>query len=165
MLIVRRHALVGALLLVATACGLRQNLRNEFLSFRGVWFCQSKDCKESEMKRSAKGTDEGGTRIAYGVVQPNAALVFNAGADVETFSATVTDCKGKTHQVADEDLRKPGSHSIAGQGDSWVVMIDKSNLGELTFDTSDKCGKIIVAAQATWPKGTSYEDKGGIKAE
>lgn len=150
---------------IAAACGLRQNLRNEFLSFRGVWFCAKKDCSEKDMKRSAKGTEEGGTRISHGKVQPTAALVFNAGADVETFTATVTDCKGKSMDVSADNLRKPGSHDIAGESDSWVVMLDKGDLGELSFKSKGKCAKLVVAAQATWSKGTSYEDKGGIKAE
>lgn len=140
-------------------------MRNEFLSFRGAWFCEKKDCAEKSMKRSSKGTDEGGVRIGYGKVQPNAALVFNAGASVETFKATVKDCKGKSMDVASKNIKKPGSHGVSGQSDSWVVMLDKGDLGDLNFSSKGKCAKLIVTASATWAKGTSYEDKGGIKAE
>ena len=46
------------------------------------------------MVKSSKGSERGSTRISYGKVQPFAALVFNPGAQVETFSAKVSDCKG-----------------------------------------------------------------------
>ncbi len=150
---------------IAAGCGLRQNLRNEFLSFRGAFFCEKKNCAEKDMKRSAKGTEEGGVRVSYGKVQPTAALVFNAGADVESFTATVVDCKGKSMDIADGNLKKPGAHGISSESDSWVVLLDKGDLGDLTFDSSGKCAKLVVTAQAKWPKGTSYEDKGGIKAQ
>lgn len=164
----RRSALVGAVLVAAGAgfsCGLRQNLRNEFLSFRGAWFCEKKNCELADMKRSAKGTDEGGVRILYGKMQPTAALVFNAGADVETFSATVTDCKGKSMDIDDASLKAPGKHGISAESDSWLVILDKGELGELTLKSKGKCAKLVVSAQAKWPKGTSYEDKGGISAQ
>lgn len=158
----------GAVIVAAglmLGCGLRQNMRNEFLSFRGAWFCDKSGCSEGEMQQSSKGTDEGGTRVLYGKLQPTAALVFNAGAEVETFTATVADCKGKSMPVPDDKLKKPGDHGIAGESDSWVVLLDKGDLSDLKVDSSGKCSKLVVTARATWPKGTSYEDKGAIAAE
>lgn len=147
------------------ACPLCQNLRNEFLSFRGAWFCEKKDCTEDDMVESSKGTSEGETRIAHGKLQPAAALVFHPGVDVETFTASVEDCKGNKVWLPDTALRKPGSHAIKGQSDSWVVLVDKTALSELTLDKKGNCAVWRVTASATWPKGTSYSDRAGIKAE
>lgn len=148
------------------ACGLRQNLRNEFVSYRGAWFCPKKDCSEKEMKRSAKGQNESESlRIMHGKLQPRAALVFNPGKPVTSFTAKVADCKGKEIDVPSGSVKAPGTHDIAGEGDSWVVVLDRSELSDLKIDNKGKCGVLRVTTHATWEKGTTYEERGGIQVE
>jgi hypothetical protein len=154
------------------ACGLVaglsgcQNLRNEFVSFRGAWFCEKKDCAEAEMKRSSKGhnkTDR--LRIMHGKVQPRAALAFYPGKPVASFSAKVADCKGKEIAVPDGSVKAPGSHGISGEADSWVIVLDRAELSDLTIDKKGDCSVLTVTTHATWEKGTKYHEQGGIQVE
>lgn len=159
-------ALGTGLGLASTACGLRQNLRNEFVSYRGAWFCETKDCAEKEMKRSAKGHNEGDSlRIMHGKLQPRAALVFNPGKPVTSFSAKVADCKGKEVPVPDSSVKAPGSHDISGEGESWVVVLDRAELSDLTIESKGSCAILKVTTHATWEKDTTYDERGGIQVE
>lgn len=152
--------------LTATGCGLRQNLRNEFVSYRGAWFCEKKDCAEKDMKRSAKGHNEGDSlRIMHGKLQPRAALAFNPGKPVVSFSAKVADCKGKEIAVPDGSVKAPGSHDLSGEGESWVVVLDRAELSDLTIESKGSCAILKVTTHATWEKGTSYDERGGIQVE
>ena len=58
-------ALVGLVGAVgALGCGaLRQNLRNQFVSYRGAWSCPSPGCKSNEVVQSKKGSNQGELRI------------------------------------------------------------------------------------------------------
>jgi hypothetical protein len=150
----------------ASGCGLRQNLRNEFVSYRGAWFCEKKDCAEKDMKRSAKGHNEGDSlRIMHGKLQPRAALAFNPGKPVVSFSAKVADCKGKEIAVPDGSVKAPGSHDLSGEGESWVVVLDRAELSDLTIENKGSCAILKVTTHATWEKGTSYDERGGIQVE
>lgn len=161
-------ASIAPALLVASllGCGLRQNLRNEFVSYRGAWFCDAKDCAENEMKRSAKGHNEGDSlRIMHGKLQPRAALVFNPGKPVQSFSAKVADCKGKEIAVPEGNVKAPGSHAIGGEADSWVVVLDRAELSGLEISSKGSCAILKVTTHATWEKDTSYDERGGIQVE
>lgn len=159
--------IVGALALVAAGGGLlgcadmRQNMRGEFVSYRGAWFCGAAGCEEAKMQRSSQAHREGDITINHGKLSAGAALVFNAGKAPETFSATVSDCAGKSASVPDDKVEAPGSHKIAGQAESYVVRIDPKDYPALTLGKG--CKKWMVTTHATWPKGTSWEQKAGIE--
>lgn len=150
----------------ALSCGsLRQNLRNEFLSFRGVWYCAEKGCDESEMQRATQGHAEGETRVSHCKVQPAVSAVFSPGTTVQTFTARLEDCKGKSLVLDSERVAGPGDHAIGSESDSWVVRVRKKDLKELTVKDSGGCSIVYVKANATFEKGTTYEAVGGIQVE
>lgn len=164
-LLVLSTAAVGGLLLTLTGavgCAeMRQNMRNEFVSYRGAWFCAEAGCDEAKMQRSAQAHREGDITINHGRLDKGAALVFNAGKAPQTMSATVTDCAGKTADVPDAKLKSPGSHGIAGQSASFVVLVDPKDYPDLTLGKG--CKKWMVTTNATWDKGTSWQQKAGIE--
>ena len=145
---------------VAIGCGsLRQNLRNEFLSYRGAWFCESPGCAQKDMKQSKQGHNEGDVRYNHGKLQPAAALVFNPGTEATGVTAKVIDCKGSSIAVPESSVQAPGAHELPAQGNSWVVMVDPAELSGL----DSGCGKLRVEATATFPKGTTHTQPGGIQ--
>ncbi len=145
---------------IGVGCGsLRQNLRNEFLSYRGAWFCESPGCAQKDMKQSKQGSNEGDIRFNKGKLQPSAALVFNPGTEATGVTAKVIDCKGAAIAVPSSSVQAPGAHKLPAQGNSWVVMVDPSELPGL----DSGCGKLKVEATATFPKGTTHTQPGGIQ--
>lgn len=140
---------------------MRQNMRGEFVSYRGAWFCAEAGCDEAKMQRSSQAHREGDVTINHGKMSAGVALVFKAGKVPQTLTATVTDCAGKTADVAAEDVKAPGAHGIAGQADSYVVRIDPKDYPDLTLGKG--CKKWMVATHSTWDKGTSWEQKAGIE--
>jgi hypothetical protein len=143
---------------------LRQNLRNEFLSYRGAYFCESSGCAQKDMKESKQGHNEGDVRYLHGKLQPAAALVFNPGTTATSVTARVTDCKNKTVPVPEGSVQAPGSHALPGNADSWVVMIDPAELAGITID-SGSCKTLLVEATAAFAKGTTHTQPGGIQVE
>lgn len=156
-----RAAVLVGLGVTVVACGsLRQNLRNQFLSFRGAWQCESKGCKQPEMVQSRKSHREGEVDVSHVKMQPRVAVVFNAGAEPETFSAKVK-CGGNSGDVADAQIKAPGTHKISGQSDSYVVMVRRKD-----HDFLADCNAIRVVAHATWENGKrTFEDEAGLKIE
>lgn len=147
--------------LTATAatmgCGaLRQNLRNQFVSYRGAWHCESAGCDESSMKRSAKNHREGEVNITHVSLQPAAAMVFYPGTPVQSFTATV-ECGGQTADVPSDKVEAPGTHGISGEPDSWIVVIEASDYA------MSGCNTWRVTTHATWADGSTYEEKAGIQ--
>ena len=155
---------VGLLALTTAAatvsCGsLRQNLRNEFLSFRGVWQCAEKKCEESEMQRATQGHAEGEIRISHVKVQPAVSAVFSPGTTVQTFTAKL-ECGGNTLVLDSDRIARPGDHGISSESESWVVRVRKKDLKEL-----GDCKTVYIKANCTFEKGTTYEAVGGIQVE
>ncbi|MCR9162082.1 MAG: hypothetical protein ACE37F_28500 [Nannocystaceae bacterium] len=102
--------LVGAPL--ALGCGaLRQNLRNQFLSYRGAWQCEGGNCKMPAMKRSIKQHREGETDITHVTMHNQVAMVFNAGAAPDSFSAKIS-CGGDVAEVPAERIKAFTSSSF-----------------------------------------------------
>lgn len=149
---------IGAL---SSACAeMRQNMRNEFVSYRGAWFCPKHGCAIGQMQRSSAAHREGDVTINHGDVTAGAALAFSAGKAPKTFTASVSDCNGKTADVPADDVLAPGAHGLAGQADAWVVRIDPNALPELQWGKA--CKQWMVTTHATWDKGSTWEQEGGI---
>lgn len=145
----------------SSACAeMRQNMRNEFASYRGAWFCAKDGCALGQMQRSTAAHREGDITVNHGDVGAGAALAFSVGKSPKTFTATVSDCKGKTVDVPAEDILQPGNHGLAGQSDAWVVRVNPAKLPDLQWGKG--CKKWMVTTQATWDKGSTWEQKGGI---
>lgn len=159
----RARPLVPLLLAMLGGCAeMRQNMRNEFVSVRGAWFCGKAGCGEAQMQRSARGHREGELTVSHGKIANGCAVVFNAGKPPKSMKATVTDCKGKTQPVPDDKLKAPGSHGIAGQADSWVVLVSPKDYPEL--ELGGGCKRWTVTTDATWDKGT-WQQKAGLLNE
>lgn len=160
----RNCALRGVLVVSVAAgiggCGaLRQNLRNQFVSYRGTWACEQAGCNQKQMVRSRKAHREGEVNIAHVKIQPHVMMVFNAGAAPETFSATLS-CAGSSGEVPSSQIRAPGKHQIAGQADSYAVIINRKH-----YPFAAKCKDLRVVAHATWESGKkTYEAEAGLKA-
>ncbi len=151
--------LVGAPL--ALGCGaLRQNLRNQFLSYRGAWQCSGGNCKVAQMERSIKQHREGETNITHVTMHNQVAMVFNAGAVPDTFSARVS-CGGDSADVPAERIKAPGDHGIAAQKDSYVVLVRPKD-----YAFSEGCKTYRVRAHATWEGGKkSYDVDAGLEPQ
>jgi hypothetical protein len=156
----RAKMVVLALSLGVPACGaLRQNLKNQFVSFRGAWHCASGRCELPKMVRSTQGHREGDLKVSHVRLAPQAALVFYPGTPVETFSATIS-CGGQTVDVPGERVLPPGKHGISGQGDAWVIVVDPGDYALGSCDT------YRVKTHSTWENGKrKYEEPGAIKVK
>lgn len=154
---------VGLALSLGSGCGaLRQNLRNEFVSYRGAWSCASPGCKSSEVVQSKKGRTQGELRISEVQLQPHAGLVFYPGKPVETLTATVRDCKGKSKDVPSDKVQPPGRHKIGAEPDSWVVWLDEALVSDLELGQGD-CAVLTVKTHSTWDDGKVYDAEGAIE--
>lgn len=154
---------LGSSLALGSGCGaLRQNLRNEFVSYRGAWACASAGCKIGDEEQSRAGSNKGELRINDVKLQPRAGLVFYPGKPVETLTASVRDCKGKRKDVPSELVQAPGKHSIGAEPDSWVVWIDEAIAADLEVSRGD-CAVLIVTTHSTWSDGKDYDAEGAIK--
>lgn len=110
------------------------------------------------MKRSTKNHREGEVNITHARLQPAAAMVFNAGAPVQSMTASV-ECSGQRAEVPKTRIKAPGSHSIGGESESWVVVIDPA-------DYAMKACKVWrVTTHATWSDGSTYEERAGVQVE
>lgn len=156
-------ALGPLLALSLGGCGaLRQNLKNEFVSYRGAWSCASAGCKSSEVVQSKKGRTQGELRIAEVALQPHAGLVFYPGKPVETLTATVRDCKGKSKEVPSDKVQPPGRHKIGAEPTSWVVWLDEALVSDLEVGQGE-CAVLIVKTHSTWDDGKVYDAEGAIE--
>jgi hypothetical protein len=141
------------------ACGLRQNLRNQFLSYRGAWHCEKKECGQAGMTRSTRGSRSGDVEITSVKMNPRVAMVINAGAAPQTFTAELK-CGGQTQEVPGERVLAPGTHKIAGQNDSYVVLIDATD-----YAFGD-CKEYRLHTQATWENGKrTYDLESGLSVQ
>lgn len=142
------------------ACGaLRQNLKNQFVSYRGTWHCPQGKCTVPQMVRASKNHREGTVNITHAKLDPRAAMAFYPGAPVETFTATIS-CEGNSAPVPEDRLRPPGSHKLKGQSDSWVVIVDPSDY------QFGKCSTYRVTTHSTWEGGKKkYDESAGIAVQ
>lgn len=153
----------SVLALGSGGCGaLRQNLRNEFVSYRGAWSCASAGCKSSEVVQSKKGRTQGELRIAEVALQPHAGLVFYPGKPVKTLTATVRDCKGKSKDVPSDKVQPPGRHKLGAEPTSWVVWLDEALVSDLEVGKGE-CAVLIVKTHATWDDGKVYDAEGAVE--
>jgi len=152
--------MLGLVLGALAACAeARQNLRGEFVSYRGAWFCGKPDCDEQKMQRSSQAHREGELTVNHGKVKNGAALVFSAGKPPNTLTASVKDCKGNTADVPADKVKKPGSHSISGQSDAWAVIVLPADYPELELGKG--CKTWTVTTHAEWEKG-KWDQSGAI---
>lgn len=150
-------------LALGSGCGaLRQNLRNQFVSYRGAWSCASAGCKSSDVVQSKTGRNKGELRINDAKLQPHAALVFYPGTPVKTMTATLRDCKGKSKDVPSGKVQPPGRHKIQAEPDSWVVWIDEALVSDLETSKGD-CAVLTVKTHSTWEDGSVYDAEGAIE--
>lgn len=150
-------------LALGSGCGaLRQNLKNEFVSYRGAWSCASAGCKSSEVVQSKKGRTQGELRIAEVALQPHAGLVFYPGKPVKTLTATVRDCKGKSKEVPSDKVQPPGRHKIGAEPTSWVIWLDEALVSDLEVGQGE-CAVLIVKTHSTWDDGKVYDAEGAIE--
>ncbi len=141
------------------ACALRQNLRNQFLSYRGAWHCEKKACGQAGMTRSTRATRSGQVDITTVKMNPKVAMVINAGAPPETFTAQLA-CGGQTQQVPADKILGPGAHKISGQADSYVVLVDPAD-----YAFGD-CNEYRLRAHATWEGGKrKYDLEAGLSVK
>ncbi len=155
-----RVALVFGVLAGLGACGaLRQNLRNEFVSYRGTWQCDKAGCKQAQMVRSKKAHRDGEINVAHVKIQPHVVMIFNAGAAPDSFSATLR-CGGKSGPVPDARIKAPGRHKIAGQADSYALIVKRKD-----YAFAATCKDLRIVTHATWEGGKrTYEAEAGLKA-
>ena len=110
------------------------------------------------MKRSIKQHREGETDITHVQMHNQVAMVFNAGAAPDSFSAKIS-CDGDSAEVAADRIKAPGQHEISGQSDSYVILVRP---GDYPFGES--CKKFRVRAHATWEVGKKeYDFEAGIE--
>lgn len=148
---------------VGSGCGaLRQNLKNEFVSYRGAWSCASAGCKSSEVVQSKKGRVQGDLQISAVALQPHAGLVFYPGKAVKTLTATVRDCKGKSKDVPSDKVQPPGRHKIGAEPTSWVIWLDEALVSDLEVGQGE-CAVLIVKTHSTWDDGKVYDAEGAIE--
>lgn len=156
---------IVGLAFVGVACGaLRQNLRNQFLSYRGAWFCDAPGCASSDVVQSKKGSNKGELRINNVKLQPHAGLVFYPGTPVSGMTATVRDCKGKSKEIPGDKVQKPGRHKIGAEPDSWVIWLDERLVADLEVGTGD-CAVLTVSTHASWDDGSTHDAQGAVKIE
>lgn len=165
----RRLGAVAAGLLLATAIGmgcgaLRQNLRDQFVSYRGAWFCDAPGCSSAEVVQSKKGSMSGELSVSDVKLQPHTGLVFFPGTPPSGMTAKVTDCKGKSKEIPKDKVQPPGRHRISAEADSWVIWLDERLVADLSVG-SDKCAMLTVTTNATWSDGSTFEAKGAVKIE
>lgn len=163
----RSSSFVLALLLGSSACAeLRQNLRGQELSYRGVWFCEGASCKDGELVRSQRGTREGTTDIATIQLASKAGLTFTAASAFETLEATVRDCKGNTAAVPADSIVPAGKHKVGDSAarESWIIWLDRDALAKLELGTG-KCARWLIDAKAGWTDGASYSMTVGVEVE
>jgi hypothetical protein len=137
----------------------RQNLRGEFVSYRGAWFCGKPECDEAKMQRSSQAHREGDLTVNHGKVKNGAALVFNAEKPPKTLTASVKDCKGNSAAVPGDKVKAPGSHSIPGQSEAWAVVVLPADYPEL--ELGKDCKTWTVTTHAEWDKG-KWDQAGAI---
>lgn len=142
---------------------MRQNYRGEYMTYRGAWFCAKAGCEEQKMQRSSKAHRVGDMTVNHGKVTAGAALVFKPGKTPETFTAKVSDCAGKTGDVPADKIKAPGAHGIAGQADSYAVIVDPKDFPDLTIGKG--CKSWTVTTHSTFDKGTSWEAKAGLEQD
>jgi hypothetical protein len=142
------------------ACALRQNLRNQFLSYRGAWHCEKKPaCGQAGMTRSTRGSRAGEVDITNVKMNPKVAMVVNAGAPPESFTAKLA-CGGQTQDVPADNILGPGAHKIAGQADSYVVLVDPADY------SFGECNAYRLHAHATWENGKrEYNLEAGLSVQ
>jgi hypothetical protein len=145
------------------ACAeMRQNMRGEFVSYRGAYFCPKAGCELAQMQRSTQATRQGDLTVNFGKVSSGAALVFSSGKAPKELTAKVADCNGKSADVPADAILAPGSHGLAGQSDAYVVRIDPKSFPDLRLDKS--CKQWTVTTHATWDKST-WDQKGAIASK
>ncbi len=160
---VRVGVLVGIGLFSGLACGaMRQNLRNQFVSYRGAWFCEAAGCSSATAVQSKAGSNQGELRINEVKLQPHAGLVFYPGVPVQEMTATVRDCKGTSKDVPADRVQGPGRHKISGEADSWVVWIQDTHIADLELGGGE-CAVLVVTTHSTWDDGSTYDAEGAIK--
>jgi hypothetical protein len=141
------------------ACGaLRQNLRNQFVSYRGTWACEKSGCEEAQMKRSTKNHREGDVNVTHARPRPAVAMVFHPGTPVDSMTASV-ECGGQRAGVPAQSIKGPGTHGIGGESDSWVVRLDPADY------EMKGCKVWRVTTHATWSDGSTYDEIAGVKVE
>lgn len=154
----------GATLAGTVACGeMRQNMRGEYVTYRGAWFCAKAGCDDTSMQRSAKAHRVGEMTVNHGKVTAGAALVFKPQKTPQTFTAKVSDCAGQVADVPADKIKAPGAHGIAGQSDCYVVRVDPKDYPALAFGKD--CKSWTVATHSTFDKGTSWEAKAGLEQD
>ncbi|MCX4240218.1 hypothetical protein [Paraliomyxa miuraensis] len=154
--------LTAGALTAGVACGaLRQNLRSQFVSYRGAWSCAAPGCSSSDVVQSKSGDTKGELRINDVELQPHAGLVFYPGVPVQGMTATVRDCKGKSKDVPDDKVQPPGRHRIKSEPDSWVIWLDEKLVSELEVGTGD-CAVLVVKTHSTWDDGSVYDAEGAV---
>jgi hypothetical protein len=157
------QVVVGLALAPSLACGaLCQNLRSQFVSYRGAWSCAAASCSSSDVVQSKAGSNKGELRINDVKLQPHAGLVFYPGTPVKDMTATVRDCKGKAKDVPSDKVQPPGRHKIKGEPDSWVIWLDEALVADLEVG-SDDCAVLVVKTHSTWADGKVYDAEGAIK--
>jgi hypothetical protein len=150
-------------LVLGPGCGaMRQNLRNQFVSYRGAWSCASPGCKSSEVVQSKSGQTKGELRINHVALAPHAGLVFYPGTPVATMTATVRDCKGQSKDVPSDKVQPPGRHKIKAEPDSWVIWLDTALVSDLEVSRGD-CAVLTVKTHSTWQDGSVYDAEGAIE--
>lgn len=158
-----RITVAGLVLLLSSVggCGaLKQNLRNQFVSYRGAYQCPEQGCKVSQMVRSTKNHREGQVNVTHVRLQPRAVMVFSAGTPVEDFSAEIA-CKEQSAPVPGERVKGPGTHGLKKESDSWLVIVDPAD-----YDFPKTCKVFRVTTTATWDDGkATYQERAGIQVQ
>lgn len=148
--------------LTALACGaLRQNLRSQFVSYRGAWFCDQPGCSSSDVVQSKAGSNRGELRINDVKLQPHTGLVFYPGTPLSGMTATVRDCKGKSKEIPKDKVQAPGRHKIGAEPDSWVIWLDERLVSDLSVGSGD-CSVLVVKTHASWEDGSTFDCEGAV---
>ncbi|MCH9683035.1 MAG: hypothetical protein K0V04_16485 [Deltaproteobacteria bacterium] len=163
----RATVVSGLILAVAAsaACGaLRQNLRDQFVSYRGAWFCEESGCNTRDVTQSKRGSNQGELQVSEVKMQPHVGLVFYPGTPPVGMTATVRDCKGKSKDIPKDKVQPPGRHRISAESDSWVIWLDDKLVADLEVG-SGKCSVLTVGIHATWDDDSVYDAQGGVSVK
>jgi hypothetical protein len=159
---------VAGLGLVVVGCAaMRQNLRGQELSFRGVWFCAEAGCGQKDMQRSRESSKDGATTVQKVKWTGAVAMAFTAQASMASVGAVATDCKGNHADVEADAILRPGKHKIGDDParESWMILLDRPALKKAGLEVGRKggCSQVMVTATGHWSDGATFSMDAGVK--
>ncbi len=159
-------ALLSSLSLGLGCAAMRQSLKGQEISHRGVYACPGDaGCDQKEMKRSTSGTQMDGMTVTDVHLAPVAALAYTAESPFERLEAKIADCKGNSIDVAPERIVPAGEHKVgdALAKESWMIVVHRDDVKDLVLKGKGECAVWKVTATAHWPKDVQSTHRVGLR--